>query len=158
MTPVGKFTFILGKLIPYWIIALVVMSVCLVIAWLLYGITSAENLGLVYMLAMLLALFFSGFGILVSNCNDTMQQAVFVMWFTVVCLMLLSGLFTPVRSMPQWAYATTYVNPMHYFIDAIRTVFVRGGDFHSIAHQAGTLAVAAIVINSLAIASYCKNS
>lgn len=52
----------------------------------------------------------------------------------------------------------TYVNPMHYFIDAIRTVFVRGGDFHSIAHQAGTLAVAAIVINSLAIASYCKNS
>ena len=158
VTPVGKFTFILGKLIPYWIIALVVMSVCLVIAWLLYGITSAGNLGLVYMLAMLLALFFSGFGILVSNCNDTMQQAVFVMWFTVVCLMLLSGLFTPVRSMPQWAYATTYVNPMHYFIDAIRTVFVRGGDFHSIAHQAGVLAVAAIVINSLAIASYCKNS
>lgn len=158
VTPVGKFTFILGKLIPYWIIALVVMSVCLVIAWLLYGITSAGNLGLVYMLAMLLALFFSGFGILVSNCNDTMQQAVFVIWFTVVCLMLLSGLFTPVRSMPQWAYATTYVNPMHYFIDAIRTVFVRGGDFHSIAHQAGTLAVAAIVINSLAMASYCKNS
>lgn len=115
MTPVGKFTFILGKLIPYWIIALVVMSVCLVIAWLLYGITSAENLGLVYMLAMLLALFFSGFGILVSNCNDTMQQAVFVMWFTVVCLMLLSGLFTPVRSMPQWAYATHLCQPYALF-------------------------------------------
>lgn len=158
VTPVGKFTFILGKLIPYWMIALVVMTVCFVIAWLLYGITSAGNLALVYMLAMLLALFFSGFGILVSNCNDTMQQAVFVMWFTVVCLMLLSGLFTPVRSMPQWAYATTYVNPMHYFIDAIRTVFVRGGDFGSIAHQAGALAVAALIINSLAIVSYRKNS
>ena len=71
----------------------------------------------------LLALFFSSFGLIVSNYSNTMQQAIFVMWFFVVCL-LLSGLFTPVRSMPSWAYLTTYVNPMHYFIDAVRAVFV----------------------------------
>ena len=53
---------------------------------------------------------------------------------------------------------TTYVNPMHYFIDAIRTVFVRGGVFADIAHQVGALAVSAIGMGMWAIMSYKKNS
>ncbi len=158
VTPVSKVDFILAKLIPYWLIALVVMTICFVLAWAVYGITSAGNLGLVYLLAILLSLVFSGLGLAISNYSETMQQAVFVMWFVVVCLMLLSGLFTPVRSMPHWAYLTTYVNPMHYFIDAIRTVFVRGGDFYSIAHQLLALVIIAVLMNVWAIASYRKNS
>ena len=86
-----------------------------------------------------------------------MQQAMLVMWFFVVCLMLLSGLFTPVRSMPHWAYLTTYVNPMHYFADAIRTVFVRGGTFHAIAHQVLALAIIASLMGVWAVQSYKKN-
>ena len=158
VTPVSKLDFILAKLIPYWCIAIVVMTVCLVLAWVVYGVTSAGSLGLVYILAMLLALIFSGLGLVISNYNDTMQQAVFVMWFIVVCLLLLSGLFTPVRSMPHWAYLTTYVNPMHYFIDAIRTVFVRGGNFASVAHQVLALAIIAVIMNVWAVISYRKNS
>ena len=158
VTPVRKVDFILAKLVPYWLIALVVMTVCFILAWLVYGITSAGNLGLVYLLAMLLAFVFSGLGLVISNYNETMQQAVFVMWFMVVCLMLLSGLFTPVRSMPHWAYLTTYVNPMHYFIDAVRTVFVRGGDFSSVAHQVLALGIIALLMNAWAVYSYRKNS
>ncbi len=158
VTPVSKLDFILAKLIPYWLIAMMVMTVCLILAWLLYGITSAGNIALLYLLAMLLAFVFSGLGLTISCYNDTMQQAVFVMWFCVVCLLLLSGLFTPVRSMPHWAYLTTYINPMHYFIDAIRTVFVRGGDFGSIAHQVLALGIIAIVMNVWAVMSYRKNS
>ena len=156
VTPVSKVEFILSKLIPYWLIAFVVMTICLLLAWGVYGLTSAGSLWLVYLLAMLLALVFSGMGLVVSNSNDTMQQAVFVMWFFVVCLILLSGLFTPVRSMPHWAYLTTYVNPMHYFIDAIRTVFVRGGDFDSVAHQVSMLFLFALIMNLWAIVSYKK--
>ena len=157
VTPVSKWSFILAKLIPYWIIGLLVLTVCLVLSWLVYGITCQGPLVLVYLLAILLALFFSSFGLIVSNYSDTMQQAMLVMWFFVVCLMLLSGLFTPVRSMPDWAYLTTYINPMHYFADAIRTVFVRGGGFQSIAHQVAALAVIASVMSVWAVASYKKN-
>ena len=157
VTPVSKWSFILAKLIPYWIIGLLVLTVCLVLSWLVYGITCQGPLPLVYLLAILLALFFSSFGLIVSNYSDTMQQAMLVMWFFVVCLMLLSGLFTPVRSMPDWAYLTTYINPMHYFADAIRTVFVRGGGFQSIAHQVAALAVIASVMSVWAVASYKKN-
>lgn len=156
ITPVPKWAFILAKLIPYWLIALFVIVVNILLSWLIYGITCAGPLWLVFVLAMLLALFWSSFGLIISNYSDTMQQAVFVMWFFVVCMLLLSGLFTPVRSMPHLAYLTTYVNPMHYFVDGIRTVFVRGGDFHSIAHQLLALLVIASLMAVWAIKSYRK--
>ena len=158
VTPVSKWSFILAKLIPYWLIALFVITVCLLLSWLVYGITPAGPLWLVYVLAMLLALFFSSFGLIVSNYSDTMQQAMFVMWFFVVSIMLLSGLFTPTRSMPQWAYLTTYVNPMHYFIDAIRTVFIRGGGLHETAHQVLALVGIGTLMGCWAVQSYKKNS
>ena len=158
VTPVSKWSFILAKLIPYWLIALFVITVCLLLAWFVYGITPAGPVWLIYVLAMLLALFFSSFGLIVSNYSDTMQQAMFVMWFFVVSIMLLSGLFTPTRSMPQWAYLTTYINPMHYFIDAIRTVFIRGGGLHETAHQVLALAGISTLMGCWAVQSYKKNS
>lgn len=158
VTPVSKWSFILAKLIPYWLIALFVITVCLLLAWLVYDISPAGPMWLIYVLAMLLALFFSSFGLIVSNYSDTMQQAIFVMWFFVVSIMLLSGLFTPTRSMPQWAYLTTYINPMHYFIDAIRTVFIRGGGLHETAHQVMALAGIGTLMGCWAVQSYKKNS
>lgn len=158
VTPVSKWSFILAKLIPYWLIALFVITVCLLLAWLVYDISPAGPVWLIYVLAMLLALFFSSFGLIVSNYSDTMQQAIFVMWFFVVSIMLLSGLFTPTRSMPQWAYLTTYINPMHYFIDSIRTVFIRGGGLHETAHQVIALAGIGTLMGCWAVQSYKKNS
>lgn len=157
VTPVPKWAFILAKLVPYWIIALFVIFVCLVLSWLIYDITCQGPLWLVFALAMLLALFWSSFGLIISNYSDTMQQAIFVMWFFVVCMLLLSGLFTPTRSMPDAAYLTTYINPMHYFVDAIRTVFVRGGSLHSIAHQLLALLTISSLMAVLAVRSYRKN-
>ncbi len=158
VTPVSKWSFILAKLIPYWIIGMVVLTLCLLLSWGVYGITCQGPLILVYLLALLLALFFSSLGLIISNYSDTLQQAMLVMWFFVVCLMLLSGLFTPVRSMPHWAYLTTYINPMHYFVDAVRTVFIRGGDFQSIAHQVLALVISSSVMAVWAVGSYKKNN
>jgi ABC-2 type transport system permease protein len=158
VTPVSKWSFILAKVIPYWVIALFVITVCLLLAWAVYGITSVGPLALIYLLVMLLALFWSSFGLMISNYSDTMQQAIFVMWFFVVMMLLLSGLFTPTRSMPSWAYATTYVNPMSYFIEAVRTVFIRGGGITSIWHQLLALLGIGSVMACWAVVSYKKNS
>ena len=80
------------------------------------------------------------------------------MFVFVVCMLLLSGLFTPTRSMPHLAYLTSYVNPMHYFVDGIRTVFVRGGGFHSVAHQLLALLAIASLMGIWAVGSYRKNN
>ncbi len=158
VTPVKKWQFILAKLIPYWVIGLIVMTVSIILAWLVYGITCQGCLAWVYLLAILLALIFSGLGLCISNYSDNMQQAVFMMWFVVVVLMLMSGMFTPVTSMPEWAQTIVTANPLHYFIDAIRTVFVRGGGLGSIAHQVCALAGFALVLDGWAIFSYRKNN
>ena len=158
VTPVSRGTFILSKLIPYWIIAFFIITICLALAWAVYGITPAGNVALIYLLAMLLALFFSSFGLIISNYSDTMQQAIFVMWFFVVILLLLSGLFTPTRSMPSFAYLTTYINPVSYFIEAMRTVFIRGGNFSNIAQQVFALVGISLFMGSWAVLSYKKNN
>ena len=96
--------------------------------------------------------------VVTSEMSPRTQQAMFVMWFFVVSIMLLSGLFTPTRSMPQWAYMTTYINPMHYFIDAIRTVYIRGGALHETAHQVLSLAGIGTLMGYWAVQSYKKNN
>lgn len=157
VTPINKSTFIIAKLIPYWIISMIVMTICFLLSWIVYGITPEGNILLLYMLAMLLALTFSGIGLVISNYSRVMQQAMFVMWFVMVCMILLSGLFTPVSSMPDWAICITTINPMKYFIDGMRTVFIKGGTFGNILPQTTALAVFAAAANTLAIYSYKKN-
>lgn len=157
VTPVGKFTFILSKLVPYFLIALLVMTTCFILSWLVYGITCRGSLPMVYLISILLAMTFSGIGLTISNYSDNMQQAIFVMWFIVVCMMLLSGIFTPVRSMPDRIQYIVDINPMHYYIDAVRTVFVRGGTFSSIWQQVVALAAFAGIMDVWAVASYKKN-
>ncbi len=158
VTPVSKLMFILAKLIPYWLISIFVITVCLILAWLIYGITSAGPIWLIYVLAILLVLFFSSFGLIISNYSDTMQQAIFVMWFFVVMMLLLSGLFTPTRSMPAWAYMTTYINPVSYFVEAVRNVFIRGGNIMNVWNQILALSGIGLFMGTWAVLSYKKNS
>ncbi len=158
VTPVSKFNFIFAKLIPYWAIAVVVLSVCLLLSWLIYGITPVGNTLLIYFVSLFLALVFSGLGLVISNYSDTMQQAIFVMWFFVVCMMLLSGLFTPLSSMPQWAQTLTLFLPVRYYIEAVRTIFISGGTLSDVLPQILMLGVFAVIFDIWAIFSYRKKS
>lgn len=158
VTPVKKWQFILAKLIPYWVAGLVIYSLCLLLAWAIYGIVPLGNVALLYLFAVLLALVFSSIGLIVSNYSDSMQQAMLVMWFINVCMMLLSGLFTPVRSMPEWAQALTQLVPTRHYIEAARAVFVRGTDWAGVTTQFAVLSAMAVGMSTWAVWSYKKNS
>lgn len=157
VTPVRKWEFILAKLVPYWLIGIFVFTVSLFLAWLVYGFAPRGSILMLYVAMMLLTLIVSGIGLVVSNYSDQMQQAMLVMWFVIVCFMLLSGLFTPVQSMPDWAQDLTLVNPMRYFIDAMRTLYIRGGQVVSVMPQIFALSAFALVIDIWAVVSYKKN-
>lgn len=157
VTPITRLEFILAKLIPYWVMAMFLVAFSILLAWVFYGLIPAGSTAVIFLAAFLFSLCMSGLAITLANLSDTMQQAIFVMWFFVVCMLLLSGLFTPTRSMPDWAYLTTYVNPMSYFVDAIRTVFVRGGGLSAICHQLLALSGIGLAMSFWAVYSYKKN-
>ena len=158
VTPVSKFIFILAKLLPYWLIGFVVLTLCFILAWLLYGIVPVGHFLLIYFFAILFVLVMSGFGLVVSNYSETMQQSTFVMWFCLLVLILMSGLFTPISSMPEWAQMITRLNPLRYFMEVMRMVYLKGSGFFDLLPQFGILLLFAVVFNSWAVISYRKNN
>lgn len=158
VTPVSRFTFIMAKLIPYWTIGFVVLSICFGVAALVYGLVPVGHLTTIYFFAVLYVLAISGFGLVISNYSETMQQAMFVMFFFMMILILLSGLFTPINSMPQWAQNITIFNPLKYFIQVMRLVYLKGSGIMELTTQVIALATFAIVFNSWAVISYRKKS
>ncbi|MDL2257128.1 ABC transporter permease [Bacteroidales bacterium OttesenSCG-928-I14] len=158
VSPVKKIVFVIAKLIPYWIIGFVVLSICMGLAALVYGIYPAGSLFTIYLFASIYILVVSGFGLIVSNYSNTMQQAMFVMFFFILILLLMSGLFTPVSSMPEWAQTITIVNPLKYFIQVMRLVYLKGSTFNEMIPEFLALCSFVIVLNVWAVLSYRKSN
>lgn len=157
VTPVRKLTFIVAKLIPYWLTGFVVLTICFFLAWLLYGILPVGHFLTIYGFALAFLPVVSGLGLVISNHSATLQQAMFVMWFFMLILILMSGLFTPIHSMPEWAQWITRINPLRYFVEVMRTIYLRGGGFADLLPQLGALFVFAFVFNLWAVKSYRKS-
>jgi ABC-2 type transport system permease protein len=87
-----------------------------------------------------------------------MQQAMFIMFFFMMILLLMSGLFTPVTSMPDWAQAITIINPLKYFIDVMRMVYLKGSNILQLHSQAMALCCFAVFFNLWAVLSYKKSA
>lgn len=156
VTPVGKFTFIIAKLIPLWVIGFTTLSICFAIAALSYGLFPSGSLLTLYIFAGVYILALSGFGIIISNFSDTMQQAMFVMYFFILVLILMSGMFTPINSMPQWAQFLTSINPLRYFIQVMRMVYLKGSSISDLYDYLLILSGFAVVFNTAAILSFKK--
>ena len=157
LTPMNKGIFILAKLIPYWIIGIVVLSICMGLAALIYGLIPAGSMATIYLYAVIYILVVSGLGIIISNYSDTMQQAMFVMFFFMLIIILLSGLFTPVSSMPKWAQVITSFNPLRYFMEVMRAIYLKGSSMKELLPQFFALCGFAVVLNTWAVLSYRKS-
>ncbi len=126
VTPMSRTQYALAKTVPFFIIGLVQFTIGLVLARLVYGISVAGNFGVLYgIIALyLVGLLFLGF--VVSNVSQTQVQSIFLSFFLMTVLILMSGLFTPVESMPEWAQRADQLNPVAHIISAIKMVLVKG--------------------------------
>lgn len=158
VTPVGKLTFILAKLIPYWLIGFIVLTIGVGIAALVYGLLPAGSLFTIYLYTSVYILALSGLGLLVSSYSNTMQQAMFLIFFFVLVLILISGLFTPVSSMPAWARAIAMLNPLKYFMEVMRAVYLKGSSLPELLPQLLALCGFAVALNGWAVVSYKKSA
>ncbi|WP_367327676.1 ABC transporter permease [Lentimicrobium sp.] len=158
VTPIKKYQFIAGKLIPFWIIALFDLAAGLLMARLFFDIPILGNIPLIFLVASVYLIVVMGLGLFISTITNTQQQSMFMAWFFLVIFILMSGLFTPVESMPQWAKNINVINPIAYFIRMIRMIMLKGSDFPDIVNPLIYLTFYGITILSLAIWRYRKTT
>lgn len=159
VSPIPKAWFILGKLIPFWLLGCVVFTIGLYgVGYLVYGIVPAGNVSILYGYLAIYLIAILGFGLLISTYSGTQQQAMSLTFLFMMIFVLMSGLFTPVESMPRWAQWIAYANPVTWFIDVMRMVVMKGSGWRDVVPHFAIMVGFGVVFNFWAIANYQKQS
>jgi ABC-2 type transport system permease protein len=158
VTPIKRHYFILGKLIPFWVLGILILTVGLFIARVIYGIIPAGHFYVIYVFAAVYLLAILGLGLLISNYSSNQQQAMLISFFLMMVLILLSGIYTSIDSMPNWAIWFTRLNPVTYFVEVMRMVILKGSGLEDISRHIFTMLGFGLLLNGWAILSYHKRS
>jgi ABC-2 type transport system permease protein len=158
VSPIAKWQFLLGKLIPFWVLGLIVLGIGFGVSKVVFNIVPLGSFALIFAYAAVYLLAFLGFGLLLSTFVDSQQQAMFIAFFFMMIFILLGGLYTNIDSMPQWAQIATRFNPAAYFIEVIRMIVLKGSVFNDIKMQFLAMAGFAIFFNGFAILNYSKQN
>jgi len=158
VTPIKKWQFILGKLIPFWIVGIVVFTTGLIVMYLVYGIFPKGSIAVLYLFAAVYLVALLGFGLLISTFCDTQLQAMFVAFFFMMIFMLMSGFFTSIDSMPNWARSLSNLTPVTHFIKVVRLIVLKGSGLREVGMELVYLIGFALVLNAGAIMNYRKTS
>ena len=156
VSPVPKPIFLLSKLIPFWTMGFILLTIAILVGYLIYGLTPTGSYGIIYLFAAIYLIAFTGFGLTISSISSTQQQAMLSAFFVMIIFVLLSGLFTPISSMPLWAQTITQFNPIRYFIEVMRMVYLKGSTFSDLHTHFLITCLFALFFNALAIISYRK--
>ncbi len=158
VTPIRKYQFILGKLIPFWVLGLIVLTIGLLISRIFYGIIPVGSFVTLYVFSAVYLIAVLGLGLLVSTLANTQQQAMLISFFMMMVFVLLGGLYTSIDSMPLWAQWFTKINPVAYFIEVMRMVVLKGSTLYDIRYHLLKVLIFGIVFNSLAVWNYRKRN
>lgn len=158
VSPIKKRDFILGKLIPFWILAMIAFTIGLIVTRFVYGIQIQGSLILLYFFVAVYLITLLGMGLLVSVYSETQQQAMFVVFFFMMIFVLMSGLFTPIESMNEWAKYIAYANPVTYGVDGIRLIILKNSGFSDLKMHFTVLSVFGFVLILWAVLKYRKTS
>jgi ABC-2 type transport system permease protein len=158
VTPIGKAEFITAKLLPFWVLAMLDLMLGLVVARLVFGVPIRGSLVLLFGSAGLYLVVALAVGLWISTLVETQQQAMFLSFFVIMIYLLMSGLLTPVDSMPHWVQVASLLNPVRHFVSIARAILVKGAGFTEIATQLATLGIFAVGFLTLAIRQYRKRA
>ena len=158
VTPIRKIHFIAGKLLAFWVIALAMFTVGMIIGRVIFNIPVVGSVWLLYAVAMVYLIVIQGFGLIISSSAATLQQAVFVIFFFVLVFIMMSGVFTPTDSMPGWAKTINFINPIAYAMKLIRMILVKGSGFMDVWKDFVILLGYGITVLAVAVWRYRKTT
>lgn len=158
VSPIKKTDFILGKLIPFWILSMVAFTIGLLVTIFVYKIDMQGSYLLLYAFISVYLIAILGMGLLASVYSDTQQQSMFMVFFFMMIFILMSGLFTPTESMTDWAKYIAYLNPVTYGVDGVRLIMLKDSGFMDLLPHFGFTIGLAIVVISWSVLRYQKTS
>lgn len=158
VTPIKKSQFLIGKLLPFWVIAMGEMAFGLFIGKVLFDIPLLGSLPLLFAFTAVYLIVILSMGLWVSTITKTQQQAMFLSWFFAVIFILMSGLFTPIENMPVWAQQSTLLNPVAYMVKVLRSILLKDSNFGDLQFEFIAITIYAISMLSIAVLSYRKRA
>jgi ABC-2 type transport system permease protein len=158
VTPITRGQFIAGKLIPFWVLGMFELAVGLLLGRVIFGVPMLGSPVLLFGVAAVYLVAALGIGLWISTIVETQQQAMFVTFFIMVVYLLMSGLFTPIDSMPRWVQIAAELNPVRHFVAIARAVLVKGATFRDIQQPFAILAAFAAVVFTLAVRQHSKRA
>ncbi|PKN68317.1 MAG: ABC transporter permease [Deltaproteobacteria bacterium HGW-Deltaproteobacteria-12] len=156
VTPLKSYEFILGKTIPYIIVALVQMTAVVIFAILWFEIPLRGSILLLFFSTFLFLLSTLGIGLFISTISSTRQQAMMTTFFFIMPFLMLSGFIFPIANMPQFVQWLTYLNPLRFFLVIVRGIFLKGVGLEILWPQCVALAILGIIVFSGAISLFKK--
>lgn len=151
VTPLKKYELLVGKIIPFAILGFIELAIALAFARVWYHIPIIGNLLLFALFAIIYLFTTLGLGLLISASSHTQQQALFMSWFFLVFMFLMSGFVFPIENMPKLAQLISYLNPLRYMIIVVREIFIKGAKLYHIYWQGVALLIFGGTIFSFAV-------
>jgi ABC-2 type transport system permease protein len=158
VTPITRGQFIVAKLLPFWALALIDFAIGLTVGWLVFDIPIRGSLVLLFSVAAVYLIVALAMGLWVSTLVETQQQAMFVTFFIMMIYLLMSGLFTPIDSMPPWVQVLSEFTPVRHFVQISRAILVKGAGLAEIARPLVILLIYATVMLTVAVRQYSKRT
>lgn len=152
VSPIRPWELILGKTIPFVFIGLADIILIILAGKLIFNLPIRGSLFFLGGVCLLFIMTTLSLGLFISTISRTQQQAMMSSFFFILPAMLLSGIFSPIESMPQSIQFITLLNPLRYFSQAVRGILLKGNDFFTLWTQVLALFVfglAALVFSSL---------
>lgn len=156
VTPVRKYQFITAKMVPFLVIGLIDLAFGLSLGKLFFSIPFEGSIPLMFLCSSVFLVAVLGLALLISTFSATQQQFMFAAFFCMIIFILMSGIFTPYESMPQWAQVFNRVNPVAYLIRINRMIMLKGSEITNLLREIVSLAVIAIAFTALAVNRYRK--
>jgi ABC-2 type transport system permease protein len=158
VTPITRGQFIVAKLLPFWVLGLLELSLGLIVGKLVFGIPMRGSVPLLFGVATVYLAVALGIGLWISALVETQQQAMFVTFFIVNIYLLMSGLFTPIDSMAPWVRVASQINPVRHFVTISRAILMKGAGPAEIATPFAVLAISAVVVLTIAVVQHRKRA
>ena len=156
VTPIRPTELILGKTLPFVLIGFFDMLLVMAAALLIFRVPFVGSFGLLCLAALLFIMTTLGAGLFISTVSHTQQQANMATFLFFQPFSMLSGFTFPIRNMPDAVQYFTYLNPMRYFLEVVRGVFLKGSGLDTLWPNFLALGVIGVVILSLSVMRFHK--